>query len=169
MAVELRKLRERVKRDVIAERLQAPELRQPPLAELPVNVAAAKLADAAAEKADWKRAYDLVLVAESGERAPRFAVAPSARSQAIHSYLTALNLEKAEQYREAIAAYQLVLQNVTDRVPTQEATDHLKALRKTHPEAFSAPAVGSVDERVSRGQQHRSLPAARAGASSPRP
>ena len=51
----------------------------------------------------------------------------------------------AEQYPEAIRAYQDVLQQVCDFSPLNEATERLKALRKEHPEAFGraegAPGV----------------------------
>ncbi len=151
VVMELRKLRERVTRETVAERLGAPELRQPPLAELPVNAAVGKLADAAAGRSDWKRAYELVQATDSAVGTRGVMAVPNARLQAIHAYLSGQNLEKAEQFREAIAAYQLVLQNVTDRVPTQEATDRLKALKKAHPESFSAaPVKASATSPTSR-------------------
>ena len=143
-ALEMRTLRERITREVLAERFAMPELRKPPLADLPVSVAVGKVADEAAELGEWKRVYELLRAVDSAPRMRGFPVESNTCMQAIHAYLSGQNFEKAEQFLEAIAAYQLVLQNVTDRVPTKEATERLKALKKAHPEAFPTPAAKSA-------------------------
>jgi hypothetical protein len=134
---EMSKLRDRVRRDLAAQRLDEPQLRQPPLANEEIGVALEKLANKAADAGEWRRVYDIRRVALP------LRPAPSAESQdeqmmAVKQYLTAQNFELAEQYRDAVRGYSSVLQHVTARIPVKEAAERLKALRAAHPEAFEA-------------------------------
>jgi hypothetical protein len=128
----IRTLRERILRETLVARLAAPELQAEPWSKMSVEEALNGLARKAGEERKWKRALELLQALTPQEA--RFN--GDERVVAIRAYLTGTNLEQAEQYPEAILAYDAVLQEICDFSPVQEATDRLKALRKAHPEAF---------------------------------
>jgi hypothetical protein len=109
------------------------------------RAAVEKLADDAAAKGDWQRVLELLgaIAPRGGSRIPA-----SDRLQAIRSYLTGLNFEQAEMYQEAIAAYQVVLQQTVAGIPLKETAERIKKLRASHPEAFQKSVTGTGSDEV---------------------
>lgn len=131
---DLRALRMRAFREHIAQRVQAPELAQPPLNALPPEQAVRQFGRGLLEKADWPRLHrlltDTAMLFGQGHGAP------SEEAQAIRSFITAENFEKAEQFAEAVQAYRSVLTCIGDLVPIAQAATRLKELKKAHPDLF---------------------------------
>jgi hypothetical protein len=137
-ATELAALRRRIQRDVIAGVLKVPELNQPPLAEKSPQEALDALIRQFAEKKEWRRVIELLQAGRSfkGED-PR---GDAELMEALRSYLAGQNLELAEQWSDAAAAYKRVLLCTSDLAPVADAAERLKALKKEHPESVSPAA-----------------------------
>jgi tetratricopeptide (TPR) repeat protein len=130
--VEMKLLRDQAMRDMIATRYEAPQLREPPASEMELEAAVLALARKSGEAGDWKRA--LALLGSLGSSS--LDGSAQMRQNAIRSFLAGENFERAEQFPQAIRAYQSVLEEVCDFSPVNEAIERLKALRKAHPEIF---------------------------------
>ncbi len=141
---ELRAICDLANREIVAQQAKAPELLLPPYTEITLYESIEKLTNELSDKGEWKRVYTLL------SRAPisREAYRPTPRAQAIHSYLTGLNYEQAEQWSEAIAAYQTVLQCIAEHIPTKEATARLKELNLKHPKGGSGSrSKGAIGDK----------------------
>lgn len=130
----------RATREILAKHVDAPELLQPPLAELPLSEAVQRIAEAAGQKGDWIRVQrlwgglaPLILRAED-QRVIRD------RRDAVTNFLAAQHMEAAGCYREAVQAYRQTFARTERPLPSKEAGERLEALRKTHPEAFESSA-----------------------------
>lgn len=94
-------------------------------------------ADEAAAGEDWEQVHRYL-------DAYRMAFFPSqqqpgwlaAELTACQSLISGIRFEEAEQYRQAAQAYMNVLMQIGKRIPTEEATDRLRKLKKAHPEAI---------------------------------
>jgi hypothetical protein len=93
---------------------------------------------AAAEKAfadkNWSRLFTLLMYYSSisGERYNRTGF----MQEGTRAFLAGQQLEKAEQYRDAVAQYTLCIAEVGPFVPRDDAAEAIKRLRAAHPEAF---------------------------------
>ncbi|HEY2344047.1 MAG TPA: hypothetical protein VGH90_13480 [Chthoniobacteraceae bacterium] len=124
----------RAARDAIATAAQAPELLEAPDKELPLFDAVRKLGHDLYAHEDWKRLYALLLHS-------RMALAGAGGAddeslQSLKTFLSAENLERAEQFSQAMEAYREIVASVGEFVPTEAAAKRLSVLRKNHPEAF---------------------------------
>jgi hypothetical protein len=130
---ELKALEERILREVIADRFNLPDLvKAPPDASASSLVE--QIADNAGQRGEWRRALELLQALP-----PR----SSARSRiekmkAIQTYLAGMSFETAEDYSDAVSAYELVVEQAPANAPIQESIARLKQLRSAHPEAFAA-------------------------------
>ena len=91
----------------------------------------------AAREGRWE---DIERMASARVRAPGSS-AVSARlsdlSYAVRSYLDGGRFEAAGDFPAAISAYERVLRATAELAPVAEATERLKSLRQSHPEAFA--------------------------------
>ena len=131
---ELAALRKLAERESVSRTLRAPELLQAPLLEQPIGSAVESLCDDLAKRAEWRRLYRVLesYLSRFGGTRP-----PDPTLTALQSYFAGQNLELAEQWKDAVAAYKEVLKTVSERVPVKEVGERLKALKKDHPEAFN--------------------------------
>ncbi|HEV7401729.1 MAG TPA: hypothetical protein VGO11_02340 [Chthoniobacteraceae bacterium] len=137
-APEAAQLKERVARDVLSRLLHAPELKTPPLRDLPAAAAVEKLCDNLAAKGEWRRLYEVLRAREPLGR-EELQGRPDDAVSALHAFLAAQNLELGEQWPEAAHLYREVLQNPSARAPVKAATERLKAMKQEHPDAFKRP------------------------------
>jgi len=140
-STELTGLRQRIERDVLAKSLRAPELNQPPLASLAPDAALDKLSGQFAASGEWRRLLQLTEARGLQNRFTGLLPRDSDLTTALHSYLAAQNFELAEQWSDAVQSYKLALRSTSELAPIKESADRLKALAKSHPEAFPAPAA----------------------------
>ena len=144
-AKEIAALRKTIERDVLARTLRAPELNQPPLADLPADAALEKMEDEIAKRGEWRRLHQLLQARASlsmGEpRTPQQDLLG-----ALQLFFAGQNFELAEQWSDAIQSYKGVLRGASERAPTAAAAERLKALTREHPEA-NAPAAGAPPVR----------------------
>jgi hypothetical protein len=139
-AAELGALRRRIEREVFVSVLRVPELNQPPLADKPPQQAVEELVRQSAQKKEWRRVIELLQASRQlkGED-PR---GDTELLEALRSYLAGQNLELAEQWSDAAAAYKRVLLCTSELAPVADAADRLKALKREHPEAASPSNAG---------------------------
>jgi hypothetical protein len=148
-SAELRAIRERIERDVLSKTLRLPELLDPPLAQLPPDAAIERVCRDLAQRSDWRRMYEVIHARESMRRG-RGDGRPDETLAALRSFMAGQNFELAEQWADAVAAYKLVLQTVSDLAPTQAAAERLKVLAKEHPDVMrksAAPEPGAIPSR----------------------
>jgi hypothetical protein len=138
-ATEIGGLRQRIERDVLARILRAPELNQPPLAELAPEAAIEKLGDQFAEKGEWRRLLQLIETRAGQGRYDGSPPRDGDLASAVRAFLAAQNFELAEQWADAVLSYKTVLRTPSERAPVKQAAERLKELNKQHPEAFTAP------------------------------
>lgn len=153
-SADLAALRTRAFRDSLAKTLQAPELLRAPLSGLPPEQAVRQLAREHFAKAEWLRLHTLLSTA--GAIFARAGLSDGDEVRAIKSYLTGQNMERAEQFTEAAAAYRSVLSCIGELVPVDAAADRLKALKREHPESLNGPAA-PPDRPVTPGAQRPGL------------
>ena len=138
-------VRNRLRRERIAREMALPEIVAAPLAGQPIETALETLADDCAKRSDWRRVLDCLT---ASRQILAFAHDPhSARNetlgreiQAVSDFLAGGNFEHAEQFAEAVRAYQNVLRQPGAHVPVRAATERLQALKKEHAEAFATEA-----------------------------
>jgi hypothetical protein len=147
MDEDLRAVRTRATRDVLAQLWQTPEIKQPPLAGLAPEVALEKLSDDLATKGEWRR---LLVLTRNRAEAHMISEGPGAANDltsALREFITGQNLELAEQWFSAVEAYKNVLRSSSLRAPTKEAAERVKALTKAHPEAFRPPGPSAEKKK----------------------
>lgn len=157
-AKELAALRSRAERDILASVLKVPELNAAPLANLPPDAALEAFCDGLAKAGEWSR---LLQVLQSRPPAPGqpYGRAEDETVGALRSFLTAQNLELAEQWRDAADAYKAVLRSTGVRIPVKPAAERLKALSKEHPEINTPPVRPAEAGPVQPGLLRHILPA----------
>jgi hypothetical protein len=147
---EVQTVRERILKSGIAQRFALPEILSPPNDKQTVEKSLEALADKFAQEGKWQQVYDSLSAyqqcgfrLQNGVEGNRIAQ----EMQAVSDFLAASNLEQAEQFPEAVHLYQNVLRCPTGRIPAKEASEHLRALKKEHPELYvpaSEPAHGTA-------------------------
>lgn len=137
-APELDALRSRAERDMLVRTLKAPELGQPPFANLDTHQAVEAFSHNLSKKKEWRRLLDLLEVHGLSFRND----IRTGLVKALRSYLSAENFERAELWPEAVSAYKEVLLCPDLRAPIDDAATRLKALQTSQPKAFdSTPAT----------------------------
>jgi len=136
---ELQSLRNRAFREVVEKRLEIAEITEARFAAMDPVDALLKLTEEGAAKGEWKRVYAYLQALEPLDFSGKFREIRT-RREAVKTFLTAENLEKAEQYAGAARGYLTVIGTVGEWLPTKEATERLKALQKQHPEAAKVRA-----------------------------
>jgi hypothetical protein len=139
-ATELGALRRRIERDVISRTLKTPELNQPPLADKEPAEAIEALSDQLAAKKEWRRLIEVRQAWNLASGTEGYGRTGDDLVTALRSYLAGQNLELAEQWMDAAAAYKQVLLSTSARAPIADAAERLKALKNEHPETTRAPA-----------------------------
>ncbi|HEY2342233.1 MAG TPA: hypothetical protein VGH90_04340, partial [Chthoniobacteraceae bacterium] len=122
----------RAEREGLAKRANAPELLQPPLANLATAEAVRAFGKTLFSGGDWKRLC--VLASEPMSSNPSGSVFSRDDLIGLKSFVTAQNFERAEEFDRAAESYREVLACVGDFVPTDAAIERLKALKREHPE-----------------------------------
>jgi hypothetical protein len=143
---ELRMVRQRALRKVLEKELEITELAEARFAEMDPVDALLKLANEGSKKSEWKRVHVFLQALEPLDPTGRFH-GIRMRRETVQTFLAAENLEKAEQYAGAARGYLTVIGTVGEGLPTQEAINRLKALRKERPEAAKVeayPATGTL-------------------------
>ena len=133
-------LQKRIVVQTAATTLKLPQLTEASLADQTLPEALNKLAAEFAEKAEWRKTYDILQFLDSNNPMG-WPPGGGHRHRGIASYLAGLNFEMAEQWPQAVQSYHDVLRSVAGLNPTKEAAERLKALRREHPEAFEAKPV----------------------------
>jgi hypothetical protein len=141
---ETQTIRNRLRREQLARQMALPEINAAPLANQPTEVALDKLAEDCAKHGDWRRVLDCLtasrqLLAFARDQRGARGETLGREIQAVSDYLAGGNFERAEQFAEAVHAYQNVLRQPGTYVPTAEATERLRALKADHKELFSVP------------------------------
>jgi hypothetical protein len=142
---EMASLRQRVEHEILAHVLNAPELKQAPLAGQPPAAAMENLANDLAARGEWRRLYKIVetqvALAPFAPLAADQEQTPQRKTlEALTNFFAGQNLELAEQWTDAIESYKAVLKNPTERSPVAAAAERIKAILKAHPQAASTPA-----------------------------
>lgn len=83
----------------------------------------------------WKTLHAFRTIQFSENRDPKWLASDI---EGIALFLAGQNLEKAEQYTDAVRAYRRVLLLTGDHLPLQETTASLTSLQKKYPEAYEA-------------------------------
>lgn len=143
-AKEVTALRGKAIRDGLARVTKAPELLQPPLADLAPDAAIRQLAGDIFRRQEWARLHELLLVSGAWQRdglQPR----NGDELRAVRSLLTGQNFERAEQFADAVQAYRAVLTSIGELVPIDAAAARLKVLKQEHPDAFTKVPPGAAE------------------------
>jgi hypothetical protein len=135
-AMELNKLRQRIERDILARTLNAPELLKPPLADLSTDESLDKLSAQLSANRDWRRLLQLTNARMTQNQFMPSNSADLDLAGALRAFIAGQNMELAEQWADAVQSYKSVLRCTNERAPTRDAAERLKALTKSHPEAF---------------------------------
>lgn len=125
-------LSKRFLRILYAKTFKAPELTTAPYTDKDPEAAVEAFCDDLAKQCEWQR---LLYILSS--RAKSLGKPETDLITVIHSYLEGKNFELAEQWTDAVLAYKRVLRSADLRAPIQAATDSIKAIIKTHPEAIT--------------------------------
>lgn len=139
-AKELRALQTRIERDVMSKVLEAPELRQPPLAEMEPEAAIHQLAAGFTRRGEWRRLLRYAELRNTGREGQPFQQ-QNDLLMALRSFFAGQNFELAELWAEAAQAYKSVLTSSSEMAPITAAAERLKVLTKEHPEALASPAA----------------------------
>ncbi len=137
-------VRARFARQALSKQLGAPELMQAPLDLSALENSVRQLAEAAAKRKEWRKVYDLLLVC-AGSDPMRMPGGSHMNDEllGIADFFAGQRFEAAQQWPEAVRSYQNVLRRMGDRLPVEEATERLKALKREHPEAEAQAAQGT--------------------------
>lgn len=130
LSKEISNLRQLVLRKLLAKKFDIPAITEAPATDVDVVSAVENLAAEAAEKGDWKKSLKLFRIVDSLRNDY------NKKSTIIALYLSALALEEVEQFDQAVYQYLTVVKSIEDHTPTKEAAERIRALRKSHPEAF---------------------------------
>jgi hypothetical protein len=131
---ELADLRLRAEREVWSRFLNAPELNEPPLADQPPETAIGKLCQRLSTDGKWQRLLELLKTRDSAAPIPQSGPMSRAAMQSIRSFLVGQNFELAEEWADAVGAYNTVIQANLEGTPIKEAAERLRALKQEHPD-----------------------------------
>ncbi len=142
-------LRKRAIRESLAGRLEVPELLQPPLSTQPPATAVRQFCRGLFTKSEFARLHSILTASMGAFPGDRMG-AESEEIRGLKTFLTAQNLERAEQFSEAIMAYREVLACIGEFVPVDAAAERLRSLKKEHPEIFTT--ISPLRPRVDYGR-----------------
>lgn len=128
-------LRKRAVREALASRLPLPELLQPPLNALPPAKAIRQYGRDLFAKGEFARVQSLLAQSSlvfSEERVG----GETEEMRGLKLFLTAQNLERAEQFADAVRIYRNVLSCIGELVPSDAAAERLRTLKREQPDAF---------------------------------
>jgi hypothetical protein len=99
--------------------------------------------DDCAKRGDWRRVLDCLtasrqLLTSAREQHSARSETLGREIQAVSDFLAGGNFEQAEQFVEAVHAYQSVLRQPGTHVPIREATERLRSLKANYKELFTA-------------------------------
>jgi hypothetical protein len=123
-AAAISQVRDRLQRQLLAERLSRPDLLQPPLNAHSTSEVLSTLRRSAQERADWREVYALL----NAQAALGLGAHPDVDLAAVRAFLVAENFEKAEQPTDAVVHYKEALQAVGLTELVASATKRIKAL-----------------------------------------
>jgi hypothetical protein len=123
-------VRNRLFEKTLASIVNSKDLKLGATAENPAKAVETFVAQAV-QKNDWSMA---LRVMEAMQQLMDRNFESSVRS--IRAYLAGQNLEKFQQFRDAVKSYQITLSSYGEWTPIQQAGARLVELKKTHPEAF---------------------------------
>lgn len=129
-------LRNRILREVFVNTLKIPELTEAPYADKDPEVAVETFCDDLAQRSEWRRLLAILQLRAS----PALRKRDQKEDESIPSirfFIAGNNFELAEQWMDAVLAYQSVLRNTSKRAPIKEAADSIKAIAKAHPETVN--------------------------------
>ena len=137
-STEIETLRQKIIRDLLSQLLRAPELKQAPMADQPLDAALDSLCKKLASEGAWQRLLEMLKAREwSGLLSAEKGLANKDAIHSIKAFLAGQNFELAEEWADAADAYEAAIQTKADGAPIKEASERMKILEKEHPEAFS--------------------------------
>lgn len=130
-------LRKRAVREALASRLQLPELLQPPLNALSPARAVRQHGRDLFAKGDFARVQSLLAQSSLVFTEERVG-GETEEMRGLKLFLTAQNLERAEQFADAVRIYRDVLSCIGELVPSDAAAERLRTLKREQPDAFKS-------------------------------